>query len=126
MENTNTLVDILGLTECSILRQGDVPQKQKISKKIITENGGINIAKLPSPPFSPKGTGRIFKNRPNSKGNRLPVVDDNMYPIKYVEYDVNYDPKIIGTANRGAERVVIDNNGKAYYTNDHYETFIEF
>ena len=38
------------------------------------------------------------------------------------EYDV--DPKVRGK-NGGAERIVIDQRtGKAYYTADHYRTFV--
>ena len=41
---------------------------------------------------------------------------------RYREYDVH--PKVPGK-NRGAERIVIDQRtGKAYYTADHYRTFI--
>jgi guanyl-specific ribonuclease Sa len=41
---------------------------------------------------------------------------------RYREYDVH--PKLPGK-NRGAERIVIDQRtGKAYYTADHYRTFI--
>ncbi|MDQ6733382.1 MAG: ribonuclease N [Nitrospirota bacterium] len=55
--------------------------------------------------------GRTFQNRER----RLP-------PGRYREYDVN--PKIPGR-NRGPERVVIEQRtGKAYYTGDHYITFI--
>ena len=55
--------------------------------------------------------GRSFHNREG----RLPSG-------RYREYDVN--PKIPGR-NRGPERVVIEQRtGKAYYTGDHYETFI--
>jgi len=40
----------------------------------------------------------------------------------YREYDVN--PKVHGR-DRGAERIVIERrSGRAYYTPDHYETFI--
>ena len=40
----------------------------------------------------------------------------------YREYDVN--PKMRGR-NRGRERIVIERKtGKAYYTPDHYETFV--
>jgi ribonuclease T1 len=42
---------------------------------------------------------------------------------KYKEYDI--DPKVQGV-HRTAERIVIDENtGRAWYTSDHYETFIE-
>jgi ribonuclease T1 len=55
--------------------------------------------------------GRTFQNRER----RLP-------PGRYREYDVN--PKIPGQ-NRGPERLVIEQRtGKAYYTGDHYVTFI--
>ncbi|MDH4084801.1 MAG: hypothetical protein OEV99_11560 [Nitrospira sp.] len=41
---------------------------------------------------------------------------------RYREYDVN--PRIRGR-NRGAERIVIEQRtGKAYYTGDHYRTFV--
>ena len=42
---------------------------------------------------------------------------------KYVEFDL--DPKIKGV-KRNMERIVIEkNSGKVYYTNNHYETFVE-
>jgi ribonuclease T1 len=54
---------------------------------------------------------RTFQNRER----RLP-------PGRYREYDVN--PHIPGR-NRGPERLVIEQRtGKAYYTGDHYVTFI--
>jgi guanyl-specific ribonuclease Sa len=41
---------------------------------------------------------------------------------RYREYDVH--PKVPGK-NRGAERIVINqSNGKAYYTADHYRSFV--
>lgn len=55
--------------------------------------------------------GREFRNRER----RLP-------PGHYREYDVN--PKIRGRS-RDAERIVIEqDSGRAYYTGDHYRTFI--
>lgn len=62
---------------------------------------------------SPKGYkgGRTFKN----KENRLP---NN---TTYREYDVN--PYKRGV-NRGTQRLVIGKNGKAYYTKNHYKSFI--
>ena len=55
--------------------------------------------------------GRTFQNR------------ERVLPRgRYREYDVH--PKVPGK-NRGAERIVIDQRtGKAYYTADHYRTFI--
>lgn len=55
--------------------------------------------------------GRIFQNRER----RLPRG-------RYREYDVN--PRVQGQ-NRGPERILIEQRtGKAYYTPDHYETFV--
>jgi len=55
--------------------------------------------------------GRDFQNRER----RLP-------PGRYREYDLN--PKIRGRG-RDAERIVIEQRtGKAYYTGDHYRTFV--
>ena len=55
--------------------------------------------------------GRTFQNR------------ERVLPRgRYREYDVH--PKVAGK-NRGAERIVIDQrSGKAYYTADHYRSFI--
>ena len=55
--------------------------------------------------------GRTFGNREH----RLPRG-------RYREYDVN--PKVPGKS-RGTERIVIEQRtGKAYYSRDHYETFV--
>ena len=41
---------------------------------------------------------------------------------RYREYDIH--PLVPG-GNRGAERIVVDQrSGKAYYTGDHYRTFV--
>jgi len=55
--------------------------------------------------------GKVFQNRER----RLPRG-------RYKEYDVN---RRITGRSRGAERLVIDQDtGKAYYTDDHYRTFV--
>lgn len=62
-------------------------------------------------PLSGYVGGREFQNRER----RLP-------PGRYREYDVN--PRIRGRS-RDAERIVIERRtGKAYYTGDHYRTFV--
>ena len=64
----------------------------------------------------PKGYvgGRVFQNREG----RLPVGG------KYREYDV--DPRPLPGGSRNAERIVVDETtGRAWYTDDHYGTFIE-
>ena len=88
-------------------------KKLKKLFKWVKKNGGKKI------PGTKKG-GVDFKNR---EGN-LPKTDANGNPVTYKEYDVNPAPK--AGQNRGAERMVIGSDGKAYYTDDHYKTFTEF
>ena len=52
----------------------------------------------------------------------LPKLDSAGKSITYREFDVNSFQKGV---NRGAERIVFGSDGKAYFTNDHYGTFIE-
>jgi guanyl-specific ribonuclease Sa len=62
--------------------------------------------------------GRTFGNFEK----HLPTKDRRGKPIKYQEWDVN--PKVQGK-NRGPERLVTGSDGSAYYTKDHYKTFIK-
>ena len=62
--------------------------------------------------------GRVFSNREEI----LPREDNNGNPILYHEWDVN--PKIEGQ-NRGTERIITGSDGRAWYTNDHYQSFKE-
>ncbi|PNG52888.1 ribonuclease [Variovorax sp. WDL1] len=65
--------------------------------------------------------GRTFNNDGRGGGQLLPAVDVRGNPITYTEYDANrFTPGV----NRGAERVVIGGDGSAYYTDDHYATFV--
>lgn len=61
--------------------------------------------------------GRTFYNREN----QLPMNDDKGNRISYQEWDVH--PKVQGQ-NRGRERIVTGDDGRSWYTNDHYKTFI--
>ena len=54
--------------------------------------------------------------------NHLPRSGTDGKPIQYQEWDVN--PKIQGR-NRGTERLVTGSDGRAWFTNDHYNTFSE-
>jgi guanyl-specific ribonuclease Sa len=86
-------------------RTTEIPQKAKDLLQTIRERQGA----------SPPGYvgGRAFHNRER----RLPQG-------RYREYDVN--PKIRGRP-RDAERIVIEQKtGQAYYTADHYRTFVPF
>ncbi len=62
--------------------------------------------------------GRVFSNREQI----LAQTDNNGNPIQYHEWDVN--PKIEGQ-NRGTERIITGSDGRAWYTNDHYQSFKE-
>jgi len=62
--------------------------------------------------------GRTFGNFEK----RLPLKDQNLKPMRYREWDVNQKKK---GKNRGAERLITSENRRAWYTRDHYETFIE-
>lgn len=62
--------------------------------------------------------GRTFKNREGL----LPKKDENGKLFFYQEWDVHLKER---GKNRGAERLVTSNLGNAYYTKDHYQSFIK-
>jgi ribonuclease T1 len=62
--------------------------------------------------------GRNFQNRER----RLAAKDASGKKINYQEWDVN--PKK-GGVNRGAERLVTGSDNRAWYSDDHYKTFVE-
>ena len=62
--------------------------------------------------------GRHFGNYEH----HLPKKTPTGTKIEYKEYDVN--PKVEGK-NRGAQRLVIGDDGSAWYTHNHYKSFIE-
>ena len=66
-------------------------------------------------------SGRAAQSRAeysNHKGRELQQL--GVDASSYTEYDIYaYDPSV----NRGPERIVVDNNNRVYYTNDHYRTF---
>ncbi len=53
---------------------------------------------------------------------RLPINNAKGKKLQYQEWDVN--PKVEGRS-RGKERLVTSNDHTAWYTKDHYESFIE-
>lgn len=89
-------------------KQSKIPQKVYEVLKYIKENGS-----------APEGYvgGRKFGNYEKL----LPQKDENERRINYQEWDVN--PKQKGR-NRGAERLVTGSDGRAYYTKNHYKSFI--
>ena len=92
------------------IRTGDVPTKALKVLKYARENGvAMN--------------GYVGGRRFGNFENLLPKKDASGKKIDYQEWDVN--PKINGK-NRGTERLITGSDGKAYYTNDHYRSFIQF
>jgi guanyl-specific ribonuclease Sa len=65
--------------------------------------------------------GRTFLNLARDGEQALPHTDAQGATIQYREWDVHR--KVPGR-NRGAERLVTGSDGSAYYTPNHYQTFI--
>ncbi|AHC14869.1 putative guanyl-specific ribonuclease [Salinispira pacifica] len=87
----------------------DIPQNARRTLESIDETGRA--------PDGHKG-GQQFGNREG----KLPSTDGNGNNIQYREWDVNQrQPRI----NRGQERLVTGSDGSAYYTGDHYNSFIQ-
>lgn len=82
----------------------NVPRKAKTIASYIKRNNGATKRHY-------VGGGEFENNE-----RRLPVGS-------YREYDVN--PRRRGV-DRGAERIVVSDDWKFYYTNDHYRTFTQF
>lgn len=70
--------------------------------------------------YAPPGYvgGRIFGNYEG----QLPRYDARRKRIEYREWDVRARAE---GRNRGAERLVTGSDGRAWYTADHYRTFLE-
>ena len=66
--------------------------------------------------------GRPFHNYGSHGDESLPRRDARGRAIRYREWDVN--PKVPGK-NRGPQRLVTGSDGSAYYTSDHYRSFIK-
>ena len=62
--------------------------------------------------------GREFQN----KEKHLPAKDSQNKRIRYSEWDVH--PKVKGQ-NRGPERLVTGSDHSAYFSRDHYKTFLK-
>lgn len=90
-------------------------RNNQIPKKAIAV---LNYIKEHQKPMQGYVGGRVFSNRER----RLPKADDDGKAIQYQEWDIN--PKV-KNQNRGAERIVTGSDGSAWFTNDHYQSFIE-
>ena len=108
-ENSNYASENRVETDKSDISTGNVPNKALRVLKYVRENGEA---------MSGYVGGRRFGNFENL----LPKKDASGRKIDYQEWDVN--PKMQGK-NRGAERLITGSDGKAYYTSDHYRSFVE-
>lgn len=88
---------------------GNIPQKALDVLAYVRQNKG---------PMDGYVGGRRFGNFEN----HLPRQDATGRQIDYQEWDVN--PKLKGR-NRGTERLITGSDGRAWFTNDHYNTFTE-
>ncbi|PWK27094.1 ribonuclease [Arcicella aurantiaca] len=93
----------------SDIRTGNAPEKALKVLKYVRENGVAIDGYV---------GGRKFGNYEGL----LPKNDASGKRINYQEWDVN--PKVNGK-NRGTERLITGSDGKSYYTNDHYRSFVE-
>lgn len=91
------------------IRAGGVPTKALQVLKYARENG-VSM------------DGYVGGRRFGNFEKLLPKNDASGKRINYQEWDVN--PKTQGK-NRGTERLITGSDGKAYYTNDHYRSFVE-
>jgi RHS repeat-associated protein len=66
--------------------------------------------------------GRLFRNDGRGGGRILPQQTREGAPISYHEFDIH--PHTPGV-NRGAERIVVGSDGRAWYTSDHYMSFLQ-
>jgi guanyl-specific ribonuclease Sa len=96
-------------------RTSEAPLPPEVASKI---NAVLDHVDKRGEPMAGYVGGREFQNREGV----LPRRDADGDPIRYREWDVN--PKISGV-NRGPERLVTGSDGSAYFTDDHYRTFIK-
>ena len=103
--------------------KSDVPEK---GQSVLNEN-----PKIPAKVLMVLGYIRTYHRAPDGyEGGRkfgnfeklLPINDPTGKKMKYQEWDVN--PKVQGK-NRGKERLVTSDSDQAWYTPDHYDSFIE-
>ena len=98
-------------TPAASLNLGGAEQKVLAVLDVVDRTGQV--------PAGYRGGGQ-FMNDGRDGGQVLPRTDTRGSPIAYREWDVN---PYTG-ANRGTERLVTGSDGSAWYTNDHYNSFV--
>jgi Zn-dependent protease with chaperone function/guanyl-specific ribonuclease Sa len=94
------------------LPSGAIPQKVTSILKYIDETDQV--------PDGYEG-GRTFLNLGRDGEQKLPSSDAGGNSIRYREWDVN---RRVPGRNRGTERLITGSDGSAFYTTDHYRTFV--
>jgi guanyl-specific ribonuclease Sa len=118
------LVALLPLAACGPGPQPPAPpavaQPQAAQQDPVPAQARETLVYIRQHGYAPPGYvgGRIFGNYEG----QLPRYDARRKRIEYREWDVR--PRAEGR-NRGAERLVTDHTGRAWYTGDHYRTFVE-
>jgi ribonuclease T1 len=107
-ENSNYIAENRTDANKSDILTGNAPEKALKVLKYVRENG-VTMSEYVG--------GRKFGNFEGL----LPKKDASGKRIDYQEWDVN--PKVNGK-NRGTERLITGSDGKGYYTNDHYRSFL--
>lgn len=82
----------------------------------------LNRVRSKGAPFAGYKGGSAFNNTGAGGGEVLPELDPAGNPVTYREWDVNSNIKGV---DRGPERLVTGSDGSAYYTGDHYMTFLQ-
>ena len=90
------------------------PSSMKVPSRAIQVMNAVKTSGY-VPPSGYKG-GSTFKN----SSNNLPVFTSKGAKINYKEWDIK--PSVKGT-NRGPERIVSGDDGRFWYTPDHYNNF---
>jgi RHS repeat-associated protein len=107
-EEENAQAGIADASSCEAAFN-DAPESVQSTLDYINENGRA--------PQGFKGGG-VFQNI----GSPLPTEDAAGNPISYQKWDVNPYTKGI---DRGSDRLITGSNGTAYYTTNHYVSFIQ-
>ncbi|HMW39220.1 MAG: hypothetical protein K1X68_06165 [Saprospiraceae bacterium] len=95
--------------EHSSLLKDTIPSYAEATLNYILQNGKAPVGYV---------GGRIFSNREK----RLVTYNTTGQRIRYQEWDVHPKSKLV---HRGAERLITGSDGSAYFTSDHYKTFIK-
>jgi ribonuclease T1 len=108
MPNVQLQRCVLKILAMCAIKTAKIPRKALPNEAITTLDSIKN-----GPPYPYPKDGTVFRNYEGC----LPVREDGYYKEFTVE--------TLGEIGRGARRIVQGRNGELYYTDDHYQTFME-